>query len=416
MVFMPRSRPDDRACPEQESTRFLLASFAIKTLPARTLPTTMPPKPAENGRMKVSFETVTDDRACAGCGYSLKGLPVTGRCPECGAEITASAGNYARRRRLVGRGTSLGDAPSGFLVPFGLALAGLGISGPAMIVLIPLGLPVGFNPVFAVVAALVAFVWVGSCLVLLRPRPRPKDAAALDRDAPRSGEWRMLRLSVAMTQPMALVLVGVLAHRFANDSPLHIAGQWTAVSILVLGLVPLALLLANFADWAGDTPMLARLRTLAWVLGAAPIVGFGIHYLSRAHVAFTMLFWVEALCFLGWFVSLLLMCFSALQMVAMTRWAVINRREAQARDARVLERARAAGVPGGMAAAIEAGVPLATGGIAGGFGPRAPEADTEPHSLLPPPGTPRAGDRSTLRIEPTTDSPYALEDTSPNDP
>ncbi|MHC4992749.1 MAG: hypothetical protein ACYTGC_17395, partial [Planctomycetota bacterium] len=35
-------------------------------------------------------EPVGDDVRCVGCGYDLRGLSRTGRCPECGAEIVRS--------------------------------------------------------------------------------------------------------------------------------------------------------------------------------------------------------------------------------------------------------------------------------------------------------------------------------------
>jgi len=34
--------------------------------------------------------TIAADHSCVGCGYNLRGLPVDGRCPECGNTVTAS--------------------------------------------------------------------------------------------------------------------------------------------------------------------------------------------------------------------------------------------------------------------------------------------------------------------------------------
>lgn len=363
--------------------------------------------------MKVSFETVTSDRACTGCGYNLKGLAVTGKCPECGAAITESAGNTRgiRKRRPS---SNMGDAPLTFLIPFGLALLGLAVSGPLLIAIVLLFASSGLRPSSAVGASVIAFFWVASCMTLLRSRPQLAAVSGGDQSA--VWQWWLLRCSVGLSQPLVLGIIAVLGARYGNDSAALDAAQRILIGIVVIGLAPLAMILANYADWAGDQPMHARFRTVIFVLAVAPIIAGGIPLLSRVHVSFGMFTGLVGLCSLAWLCGVLVMCFSALQMVTMTNWVVVNRREALARDARVLERARAAGMPGAAAAAIEAGIPLGIGGIVGGFGPRAEEAATEPHSLLPPPGTPKAGEKTTHRIEPTTGSPYALEDSSPMEP
>ena len=35
-------------------------------------------------------EVVLDDRPCLACGYNLRSLPTTGKCPECGAPVERS--------------------------------------------------------------------------------------------------------------------------------------------------------------------------------------------------------------------------------------------------------------------------------------------------------------------------------------
>lgn len=52
--------------------------------------------------MKENTVTSGDDLRCTGCGYSLRGLPLDGRCPECGVTISDSLA--AERLRLARTG------------------------------------------------------------------------------------------------------------------------------------------------------------------------------------------------------------------------------------------------------------------------------------------------------------------------
>ncbi len=37
-----------------------------------------------------SLTILTDDRLCVHCGYNLRGLPLDGKCPECGEAVRRS--------------------------------------------------------------------------------------------------------------------------------------------------------------------------------------------------------------------------------------------------------------------------------------------------------------------------------------
>lgn len=53
---------------------------------------TAPEKAASCHGATVRPKGVTDDCPCRTCGYNLRTLPLDGRCPECGASVTASRG------------------------------------------------------------------------------------------------------------------------------------------------------------------------------------------------------------------------------------------------------------------------------------------------------------------------------------
>ncbi len=56
-----------------------------------------PPPAAHPGGASLESDTVGDDLICLQCGYSIRGLPRRGRCPECGTPIKRSLqGNLLR--------------------------------------------------------------------------------------------------------------------------------------------------------------------------------------------------------------------------------------------------------------------------------------------------------------------------------
>lgn len=357
----------------------------------------MPTNPDTSGRMKVTAATVVEDRACVGCGYDLKGLAFDAKCPECGTAVVSSAGNSkdARRKRSAwGLDDNLGDAPIPYLMRIGLAFACVFVGGLGLLVVTVFGLPRGLNAWFMVAAGPLACVWILSCQALAAPRPAPRIDAKDGADTHADGS-KLLRWSVAVSQSFVGLIVIMMAMRWGGTASWLEPVQWTAIAIVVLGMIPLAVVLSNYAEWAGDQPMMSRLRGVAWVLGASLFGWAVVSVLQSVHFIFMLVSWIGVLSFLGWFAAFVVMCFSALQMVWMTRWAVRNRREAIARDARKLERARAANV----AAAVKLKL--------------ADESEAS-NSLLPPPGVPLPGERTQHRIEPSKATPYELEDTNPS--
>lgn len=76
------------------------------------------------GQGAESSGLVARDVWCSGCGYNLRTLPLTGRCPECGSEVRASLGAHRETGALRAGITAFAR---GFLItstaPVGIGLA-----------------------------------------------------------------------------------------------------------------------------------------------------------------------------------------------------------------------------------------------------------------------------------------------------
>ena len=89
----------------------------------------MPIDPRELRPPPTLVDLVDTDRPCGRCGYSLKGLPGNGRCPECGYPISRRARRGARRFT-----DNLADAPLFYLktLAFGAVLLAAAAVGAAV--------------------------------------------------------------------------------------------------------------------------------------------------------------------------------------------------------------------------------------------------------------------------------------------
>src|SRR5262245_22475491 len=135
----------------------------------------MPIDPRELQRIRSGpREVLQVDRACAHCGYNLRGLTTSGRCPECGHPY----GGHDKRIN-----SNLTDAPRAYLLSLIMGLtimAALAPVGAAVFLVISEPL------VRAGVFGGAAMGWWFGMLITTKPRPR-SDTILPDRvlDAPR---------------------------------------------------------------------------------------------------------------------------------------------------------------------------------------------------------------------------------------
>jgi hypothetical protein len=206
------------------------------------------------------YELITSDRKCGRCGYSLKGLPSNGRCPECGKPI---AGSKRGHRRFS---DNLSDAPLYYLKALAWGTGLLAVSW--------VGMSVSFNVASrwaalpgAVAAGVFAVAWwTGVYIVTAR---RPFNENTLPDKVLESGWFRVFNRTVNLVWLLAAgALVAFLKHP-------AIALLWIAFLGKALGMIalaPLGVHLSSLAFWASDTSLGERFRVLAWILTPAGLL------------------------------------------------------------------------------------------------------------------------------------------------
>lgn len=293
--------------------------------------------------------TISADRACEGCGYNLRGLPMDALCPECGAPVVP-------RRSSLRFVDNLTDAPLGYLrgVRNGLFMMAGGllmwVGVPVVVFLLarvfgPRLSPRAWEVVGEVgaVALPVAFalLWWGGVVLVTRRRPVEE---GLTRDA--FLDSRALR-RVNQTAPAALVAfiaLGVAGAYMQGAAPGRMADAVSVAAsamglVSLFALIPLALFLGSMADWAGETGIGDRLRGSAWVLAVAGSLAV-VCRLAVVLGGSPVLRVLGVLLGLATGGAMLLLAWSVIQLATSAQWAIANNISGRERDKRIELRRR----------------------------------------------------------------------------
>lgn len=259
----------------------------------------MPVDPRELREAIGTADAVIDSHMpCKGCGYDLYGLRIGSACPECGRE--------ALLRPQRARADTLVEAPLLFVTTVAIG-SGLLVFALLLGVLSPVVASTGGRG--ADLALFASACWVVGLFLATPARP-PFEGER--RRGGALGEWGALRWVSRLSQCAWVVMTALLA--------LASVPEWMTLGLSavgVVGLFPMGLLLARYAEWACDdwvaglfrgsvygvclcaALMLAE-RIVSAVLGA-PMLGFiplalfillvvaaGAYLLGLANLAWTM--------------------------------------------------------------------------------------------------------------------------------
>jgi hypothetical protein len=208
-----------------------------------------------------SPEVIAADLPCGRCSYNLRGLKLSGQCPECGKPIR-------RPKARAVFGDQMSGAPLMWLMWYSRGTRLLCLGGWLMAMgLVAWALVGHLACLLLAIAGSVA--WSIGTVIVTRPRPK-----TMEKGVDPEHEWRAWRSWARWSQPAWTVAL-------AGAAVVQVMGWYTPVAVVpvavfllagVVGWWPLMLMQSNLAYWASDTELADKLRNCSW----ASALGMGI--------------------------------------------------------------------------------------------------------------------------------------------
>lgn len=230
--------------------------------------------------------TVEQDKPCFRCSYNLRGLPVSGVCPECGAPVMDSLRGLLLRFAAP---EYIGDLRRGLVFVLVAAIITVVMMVVSLVaaILVTVGTS-GSTGSMHIAQVILNFVGLGPALLAvygywLYTRPDPAYVGTEMPDTAR----KILRAAIvigavcALTKPVGYLLAGPGGMNFTTSNPAVMAGAiGVALSALVGGVAWIAQFFAamSYSKWIAlrlpDAAIEKQAKLYMWLLPTVFVVGY----------------------------------------------------------------------------------------------------------------------------------------------
>lgn len=196
---------------------------------------------------------IDDDRACTKCGYNLRGLTTSSRCPECGTPITTygestftSSGIVRKKTRTM----DFCDLPPAMIRKFSLGfyLAAISLLGILLLVFTSFRFGISGETYAATITAL-SFIWFPAVWLMTTPLDIPYEQRLGAPWELKVRVWaRWLQLGWLLNAGIAWIELSTAAGGGAMFTVVELLTELAGIA----GVALLCLLLANFSAWVRD--------------------------------------------------------------------------------------------------------------------------------------------------------------------
>jgi hypothetical protein len=225
---------------------------------------------------------IAQDVNCRSCGYALRGLPVSGNCPECGTAVGKS---------IYGDLLQFSDPKWVERIALGVNILAIAfivsIVGGVLVgvVTVAIAMAMGGNPIVFIIALMIFMLLAGAANIigywLATTRDPGKDESANPFSARAIARWAIVISSVAglAAVPLDPSISAMTGAGFIGDPTLHaalsIVGILASQGLGALGLVAMLVYAGQLARRLPDERLARSTRIVTWGYGLCSAVMVG---------------------------------------------------------------------------------------------------------------------------------------------